>query len=539
MTEAPERQLSEGTGSLGVPPGLSAPPPSGLAALPGRLRVVADPVLVGLVSFVVYALHGYNGNLGRDLALFTYGGEQVVKGVPPYVGVFNTVGPLADAVPGLAIWAGHLVGVGPLLAVRVFFTLLSALSCALLCVLARDVFGSRAAGLVAPAVFLTFERFLELASDGPREKTTMVVLMITTLILAGRRRWLAAGVCAALATLTWQPVFLVALVAAAVAVLTTGKPHRPRAFARFLVGGAIPSALAVLWFALEHALPIAWNGFFVVNAQYTQQPSAISRPALIWTKVWGDFHLTLLIALAGLLALLAMTAWALPFVRRSTGVVSSASRQRLLPVGAGCLAGTAWTIAVINGGPDLFVLLPFSALGAAGTVVLLGEHLPRRAGRAAVALVVCGGVVGATVESVATRDHTLPLLRADISAVLATQPADATILSVEAPQVLAIAQRDNLWRWQLFDPRMLAYLDHTQPGGLTGMAHRLGRERPTWLVISSQNKGTWQAAVVRRDYWRVGRAPGWTWYLSRNAGRAALERAHAASTRVMATAAGR
>ena len=94
--------------------------------------------------------------------------------------------------------------------------------CALLCVLARDAFGSRAAGLLAPAVFLTFERFIELASSGPREKTAMVVFLLAALILTGRRRWAAAGVFTALATLTWQPALFVAVAAVVVAVLVGG-----------------------------------------------------------------------------------------------------------------------------------------------------------------------------------------------------------------------------------------------------------------------------------------------------------------------------
>ncbi|MDG6146466.1 hypothetical protein NF717_12555, partial [Lactococcus formosensis] len=74
-------------------------------------------------------------------------------------------------------WLGHLLGVAPVQSARLFFTVLSAVCCALLCVLARDAFGSRAAGLLAPAVFLTFERFIELESSGPREKTAMVVFL--------------------------------------------------------------------------------------------------------------------------------------------------------------------------------------------------------------------------------------------------------------------------------------------------------------------------------------------------------------------------
>jgi hypothetical protein len=204
-------------------------------------------------------------------------------------------------------------------------------------------------------------------------------------------------------------------------------------------------------------------------------------------------------------------------------------------VGAGCLVGCAWTIAVINGGADLFELLPFAALGIAGAIVTGVAHVPHRLGRVAIAAVVCVGLVGGTVESVVTRNYGLLLQRADISAVLNTQP-DATIFSMEAPQVPAIAGRDNIWRWQMFDPRMLSYLDHTQHGGLAAMAHRLAAARPTFLAIATRYKGTWQAGVVRRDYWRVGRAPGWAWYLSRTAGRHALDRARAANAAVMARA---
>jgi hypothetical protein len=501
---------------------------------PVRLRhlpALVDPIAVGLVALVVYALHGYDGILSRDLGVFTYGGEQVAHGVPPYVGVFNSVGPLADAVPGLAAWLGHLVEVGPLLSMRVFFTCLSALCCALLCVLARDTFGSRAAGLVAPAVFVTFERFLELSSDGPREKTTMVVFLLAMLILAGRHRWMAAGVFTALGTLTWQPVLLVAIAVVAVGALGSGK-DRGRVLVRFLVGGAIPSALTVVYFVLEGALKQALDGFIVVNVAYTSQPSALTQPGFVWSMLWDEYHVTLLVALAGLLAMLVLAARAVPFVRRSDGAVSAVP-QRLVTVGAGCLAGCLWSIAVINGGPDLFELLPFAALGVAGVVVLLAARLQGRLARVAVTAVVCVGVVAAGVESVASRDSSLLVERADVNAVLATQPADATIFAMEAPQVPAIAGRENIWPWQLFDPRMLSFLDHTQPGGLRALAARLAADQPTFVVIADRYDGQWQQGVVSRDYSRVGHGPGWTWYLSRTAGRAALARAHAANSAAM------
>ena len=67
-----------------------------------RLRGT-DPLvpLVALVSVVVYVLHGFHGTLTRDLGIYSYAGQQVADGVPPYLGVLNRAGPLAHVLPGV------------------------------------------------------------------------------------------------------------------------------------------------------------------------------------------------------------------------------------------------------------------------------------------------------------------------------------------------------------------------------------------------------------------------------------------------------
>ena len=54
-----------------------------------------DPLLfaVGGVALVTYALHGFNGMLTRDLAVYSYAGQQVAEGVPPYLGILNRACP--------------------------------------------------------------------------------------------------------------------------------------------------------------------------------------------------------------------------------------------------------------------------------------------------------------------------------------------------------------------------------------------------------------------------------------------------------------
>jgi len=484
-----------------------------------------DPVLVGVVSLVVYGLHGYDGVLNRDLGVFTYGGEHVARGVPPYVGIFNSVGPLADAVPGLAIWLGHFAGADPILSARLFFTVLSALCCSLLCVLARDTFGSRAAGFVAPAVFLTDECFLDLASDGPREKTTMVLFVLGCLILLGRRRWAPAGACAALATLTWQPALAVAVAGVAAAVLLDEQDTRRRILLRFTVGGAVPSLATFCYFLGAGALTRALSGFIVVNVRYTEQPSALTDPGTTWQMLWLAYHWTLPPVIAGLAALLVLGVRAVPFARRPT--VSPVAR-RLVLTASGALVGTGWTLLAINGGPDLFVLLPFAALGIAGVVVLLLGRLPRRAALAGAAAVVTVSVAVAGVMSVTSRDDRLLAQRADIAAVLGTQPSSATVVALSAPQVLALSGRTSPVPYQIFSGTMERYLAGTYPGGMPGFMAGLRDLRPTFVVVGSTFHGYWPYPWLQREYRRVGGGASFTWYLRRSAGHDALIRARIA-----------
>ena len=489
---------------------------------------VLDPLVVALVALVVYALHGYDGVLTRDLGIFVYGGEQVTHGVPPYVGVFNSVGPLADALPGLAIAVGHVVGADPVLAARVGFTAISAGCCALVSVLARDVLRSRAAAFVAPAVFLPFGSFLRLASDGPRDKTAMVLFLLAALVLLGRRRWFGAGLATALATLTWQPSFVVAAAAAGAALLGS-RSGRLRGLAAFLAGGAAPTAAAVAFYAAVGDLRVALDGFVTVNAEYTHQPSLLGDFSTVGPVLWQGYHAGLVVLVAGLAALLALASRAVPgAVRRDPRAVA------LVSLGAGALAGTTWTLLVVNGAPDLYELLPLGALGVAGLVVLGARRLRPPLGRILVATVAAIALVVALVVSVVTRDQLLVRQRADVAAVLAAGPPHATVLSVNAPEVLALAQLRNPSRYQVFDHRMRTYLDHTRPGGMPAYVAFVARTRATFVVVESNRRQSWLEPLLARDYVLVGDAPEWSWYVLRLVGPATIAAVRAAHVAAMA-----
>src|SRR5688500_7315722 len=166
------------------------------------MRAIATlvPVVAG-VPLVVYVLHGFQGRLTRYLGIYSYAGQQVADGVPPYLGVLNRAGPLAHVLPGVGALVARVGGFDDLVTMRVFFMLLATAAVCVCYLLGRDLFDSRAAGLVSAGALLSFHGFIEYASNGPREKTPMTLFVLAALWAVVHRRWFAAGVLTSLATL--------------------------------------------------------------------------------------------------------------------------------------------------------------------------------------------------------------------------------------------------------------------------------------------------------------------------------------------------
>jgi hypothetical protein len=492
--------------------------PGSFARMPSTGRAPAryvDPVAVGLVALVVYTLHGFDGDLGRDQGTFVYGGQQLADGVPPYAGILNSTGPVVDVVTGIGIRLGSVVGLDSVFAARVTYLAASAVAVGALSVLAREALRSRAAGLVVPAVFLTFAGFLTLATDGPREKTLMVLFIELALLALLRRRWVVAGVVTALATLTWQPVLLTALAAAAVAILTT-PGRRPRAAAAFLAGGVAPSALVAALFWVSGHLQVAWWGFVVVNVRYTSQPTILDS----WRVLTTGYRYSLVIIVAGWLLTLVLGGRALQRWRATR----NDGDRHLLVVGAGALVAGASTCYALNGPPDLFVVLPFAALGAGGALALAVRTLPVSAVRRVTAVVVVLAVAAASAEAVMTRDTGLTAERRQVTGMEAALPAGAIVLSINAPQVLAIMERRNPYPWQLSTSAMAPFLDDHLDGGLSGFARRIAHLRPALIAVGHHSVDDWLRPVLQRSYQRVGSGSHVHWYASDRLGPAVLRR---------------
>jgi hypothetical protein len=135
---------------------------------------------------------------------------------------------------------------------------------------------------------------------------------------------------------------------------------------------------------------------------------------------------------------------------------------------------------------------------------------------------------------VTTRSHELARQRRDVNAVLATQPRSAQVLSIDAPEVLALSQRDNPTILQLFSLNEDNFLEHRLAGGLSGYAADVRRLQPTFVVVGGGlHRSTWADQMLAQDYSVVGRGTLWTWYLNRDAGQKALAAARRANSSAM------
>ena len=476
-----------------------------------------DPLgpALAIVAGVVSLLRGFDAVLSRDLALYAYAGQRVADGVPPYVGVMNRSGPLAHLVPGLGARLGDLLDVDDLLAVRAVMLVVSVLVVWGTYVLAREVFDHRGVGAAAALFVATMPAFVIYAVGGPRDKTTMMLLLTAALVATVRGRWGWAGTCLALATLTWQPAFLPGLATVVVAALLT-RGHRLGALLRVGVAGVVTTLVFVAGFALAGALPEALDGFIRIHLTATYQPGLTDDLEATREAFVEAYGFATRPVLAGLVALPLVTLPALwRLAARRTDARQRACDVALAAATAGEVVGLAWSYRTFNGWADALVLVPYATLGLAGVLALAVRALPRRAG-VALALAACLGlVVGGLRYSLDDHEPELRAQRAEVAAVLDLLP-DASILSIEAPQPLVLAHRVNPSPHQMFRLGLETYVDDTWPGGLAGYAAWISRTRPTIVAVGGGARYDWLMPVLEAHYVEVGTTTGWYWFVERD-----------------------
>jgi len=410
--------------------------------------------------------------------------------------------------PALGVWLARLGRFDELLGMRLLFVLIAAGCVSAAYIVARDAYRSRAAGIAAAAAMTSFAGFVELASNGPREKTPMVLLMLLSLWAANRQRWFVAGGFVSLSTLVLQIAFFVAAPAVvAVAVASTRGRARVVAVARFLAGGAAAVAVALLYFAAVGALRPAVDGFLLVNLEYTK--AARLDLGDIRHDVVRGFGASTWFVVAGLIA-----PWALLLANLAKGAKDTAQVGILTGLAFGALGGVLWILKDFDNWPDAFPLLPIAAIGVGGVVAAIVRRVPHRWGVAVTLLVSLTAFGLGLGYSVADRHHELDRQRASVDRMTRILGSDVSVLSIEAPQPLVLMGKRNPSPHQLFSGGLDDYVDDNWPGGLRGYQSWILHEQPTLVAIGESRTKRW-AAALGADYERVGCAPAWKWYASR------------------------
>ena len=475
----------------------------------GVRRPDAVGAALALASGVVFLAHGFEGELTRDLGLYAYAGQQVADGVPPYVGVMNRSGPLAHLVPGLGAAGARVLGVDDLLGMRVLFWVLSVAMVWATYVLGRDLFERRLSGVAAAVSLACLPVIIIYATGGPREKTTMMLLLTWALVAMLRRRFGWSGALVALATLTWQPVFFPAAVAAVLCALLAPRGERLRGLIAVAGGGVLVAALMIVWFAAVGALQDFADGFAVIHLSYTYQPGLSDDLERQWEGLLEGFGDTIWIVVAGLVALLLLGARNLLSPTRRAeplGRTQIAFAIALVP-------GLAWSWRVFNGWGDALMLVPFAAVGIAAVITTLAEHVPARAALAATVTWVVVTLVIAVGFSLNGGSRMLEKQEREVGDFFALLPPDATLLSVEAPQPLVLTGRTNLTQHQMFRAGLVYYVDDSWPGGIEGYADTVRAAAPDVIAVGRYAYFAWVDPILAEDYTRVGTSPGWTWFV--------------------------
>ncbi|WP_205472069.1 hypothetical protein [Nocardioides sp. SYSU D00038] len=355
---------------------------------------LALPPAAGLLAALAW---GPTDGLTRDEAVYAYAGQRLADGVPPYASIADPKGPVATVLASLGVVVARLAGFGDLVGVRAAFLATTLAAGVVVALLAHALWGSRPAAVVAGVALVTSAGLARDAVGGPDAKTPAVLLVALVLLLVVRERWLAAGVAAGLACLTWQPLALPLVALLVVTLLRVDE--RRRVLARAVVGAAVVGSLTVagLWAAgsLAEAVDaaVAYPLFGIRHGE-PGLAATLGRAGRAAERGYGAGAVGLAVGLLVVLvaAFCARRRW------RTDPLVHTVA-----PV---LLVTSAYLCLDLQGYPDLLPLLPHAALGLG---LLVRDR--RRVVAGGLALVLLGTAV-ATARTAEGRHELVRQLRA-------------------------------------------------------------------------------------------------------------------------------
>lgn len=244
-------------------------------------------VALALTALVVVSAYGIaEFPILKDMGFFSYIGQEIARGYTPYSTVYELKPPLLFFSYALAMNAFDFLP--QYMSIRVFMLVIIAVSVVLFYRVLLEATKERFVSALSALVYLSFNFALELALLGDSKAMAMMFSFLATL-LAFRKRHALSGVCAAVALLFWQPFGVFLLVPLTLLVLEGDLwPPKFGRFAAVAIGFAIPLAVLVLYFMYIGSLTDLANFSLLYPLKY-EYASFLTRNMWTVLKTFGAY----------------------------------------------------------------------------------------------------------------------------------------------------------------------------------------------------------------------------------------------------------
>ncbi len=334
-----------------------------VAALDNRRSSIANLALLGLFCILVFYLYGLELPLRRDNAQYIYSAQRLLNGEMPYQSLFDMKTPLTSILTAPVFYFSQAIFTDALTGVRLFYMGLCISTIYLIYIFVQNILPDNHETLLAPLFMIGLHGYVLQSSISAEPKLILLFFFVIGLILLLKKKWFWLGSVASLCAFTWQPsgvLFLSALAYASV----QPRPNLSKAVLPLIAGFLVPSAVIFGAFLLTGTFKDLIQGTLIVHF-YLERPN--ENEALIIAKMlpFGfPFSFPILVSsLAVFVICSARNIWA--------GGRTDIHNNPYFPLLLMFVVFAIASLLDFQSYPDLFVFLPFGALG----VVLLYEEI--------------------------------------------------------------------------------------------------------------------------------------------------------------------
>lgn len=428
-----------------------------------RTTGIAVLLSVAVAWFYVQVV-GTGGWLTAHNAIYHYSGLRLLDGVPPYVSMFDMKTPLATFVSAGAIALGRLLGLSGLEATRVVFAVLAASGSVPIYLAARQLFDSDLAGLFGVLSLMTVTPWLWDISAGPRPKVLAGALVAWAVWSTIDRRWFIGALLFGFAGLCWQPAILG--IGGLLAGAISDRENRWWNLGEVAAGAVTPFLAASVYFLAADAFSVFLDGALRVHLNYVSSRAVMNPLAglTLLTVYLQDTRLWVGVV-AGLMVFNAAAMFA--------GTLDKWRPSRIAVVTA-CGLYLVWSLVDIQSPADMYVLLPFAAVGLGGLTAILVTYCEEQwsvASRVAVPVIAAlfmlsAGVSGFRVNIQTGQDTptSLESQKGTVAEILAITGGDpATVIG--ATEILSLTGWSSPTRHVVINSGVDRYIDDHHRGG--------------------------------------------------------------------------